>query len=64
MDSLDKFVSDLGFPIAIAIALLYQNFSIEKVFQKTVDSFRLSLDQNTKTLNELIDKIEDNTKKE
>jgi len=34
------------------------------VFQKTIDSFRLTLDQNTKTLNELIDKIEDNTKKE
>lgn len=51
MNDITNIISTLGFPIFVAIILLYHNFSISDKFQTTIN-------QNTKTIELLVDALE------
>lgn len=51
MNDIANIISTLGFPIFVAIILLYHNFSMSDKFQTTIN-------QNTKTIELLVDALE------
>lgn len=56
---LNELISTLGFPIAVCIALFYQNRRTEAHYERIVLQFTESIQQNTATLSALIRKLEE-----
>ena len=47
-------ISEIGFPIAVCVALFWNNRDVIKRYEKLIDSFRMALEENTKVLNTLV----------
>ena len=54
---LPQFISAVGFPIVVAIALYYQNTSLSASYQKLNQQLQEKLDNNTLILTRLVEKL-------
>lgn len=63
MDVLNvELINVVGFPVAVCIALFYVIREMSKNHKETILEFKNSIDQNTKALHELINKIDRSSK--
>lgn len=53
-----ELINVVGFPVAVCIALFYVIREMSKNHKETILEFKASVDQNTKALHELINKID------
>ena len=60
MEVTSKFINNVGFPIAVSIALFYQLMKTNEIVLK----FTTAIDKNTNAIQMLADEIHENTKKE
>lgn len=59
MEMLDaELINIVGFPIAVCMALFYIIREMSKNHKETILEFKNSIDQNTKALHQLINKID------
>lgn len=66
MENIINIISNLGFPIAMCVALFYYMINQNKQHEQSLDDLRTTLEENTKVLTEittLIQMIADNDKK-
>lgn len=54
---LSQFISAVGFPIVVAIALYYQNNSLSAGYQKLTQQLQDKIDNNTLVLTRLVEKL-------
>lgn len=54
---LPQFISAVGFPIVVAIALYYQNTSLSASYQKLTQQLQDKIDNNTMILTRLVEKL-------
>lgn len=57
MSELSNFISSVGFPIVVSIAMFYQNNILSTNYQKMTDQLQDKLEANTKILTVLVDKL-------
>lgn len=57
MSELSNFISSVGFPIVVSIAMFYQNNILSSNYQKMTEQLQDKLDTNTKILTVLVDKL-------
>ena len=57
MDEVIQIIQNLGFPIAVAVALFWQNNNLQKQHKEEMDKMTSALHNNTLALTELKDKI-------
>ena len=56
MEEVIKLIQNLGFPIAVAVALFWQNNNLQKQHKEEADKMTTALHNNTIALTELKDK--------
>lgn len=54
---LPKFISAVGFPIVVAVALYYQNTTLSSSYQKLTQQLQEKIDDNTLILTRLVEKL-------
>ena len=65
MNELTNFISSVGFPIVVSVAMFYQNNVLSSTYQKMEQQLETKLDNNTQVLTRLLAKLdEDNILKE
>lgn len=65
MSELSNFISSVGFPIVVSIAMFYQNNILSSNYQKLTEQLQEKIESNTETLTRLIEKLDqDNLLKE
>jgi len=65
MNELTNFISSVGFPIVVSVAMFYQNNILSSNYQKSTEQLEEKLDNNTQVLTRLLDKLgEDDILKE
>ena len=57
MDEIVQLIRDLGFPIAVAVALFWKNMKDQEQHKVEMDKMTEALNNNTLALTELKDKI-------
>ena len=57
MDEIIKMIQTLGFPIAVAVALFWQNIRMQEQHKEEMAKVTEALNNNTLALTELKDKI-------
>lgn len=62
MDSLIQIINGVGFPIAVSVALFYQNTKQDERYQTLMKELADVINNNTKSLSELSIKIEGGVK--
>ena len=53
MDAIIQLINGVGFPIAVSIALFYQNTKQDERYQELIKDLQEVINTNTKTLSEL-----------
>lgn len=54
---LNELISNVGFPIAICVALFWQNRETVKHYERVILKFEQSIDKNTEVMNMLISTV-------
>ena len=57
MNDLSNFISTLGFPIVVAVAMFYQNNMLSSNYQQITKGLQDKIEANTLTTQRLIDKL-------
>ena len=57
MSDLSKFISTVGFPIVVAIAMFYQNNTLATNYQQITKGLQDKIEANTLIMQQLIDKL-------
>ena len=52
-------VNSVGFPIAVSVALFYQNFKTQSMHNQTFLSFKEVINHNTKSIEKLTELVSD-----
>lgn len=58
MSDLSTFISTLGFPIVVAIAMFYQNNALSSSYQQMTKELQSKIEANTLIMQRLIDKLD------
>lgn len=58
MNDLSTFISTLGFPIVVAIAMFYQNNTLSSNYQQITKGLQDKIEANTLITQRLIDKLD------
>lgn len=58
MNDLSNFISTLGFPIVVAVAMFYQNNTLSSNYQQITKGLQDKIEANTLTTQRLIDKLD------
>lgn len=58
MQDLSDFISTVGFPIVVAIAMFYQNNVLSSNFQQIAKELQDKIEANTLIMQRLIDKLD------
>ena len=53
MDILIELINNVGFPVAVSIALFYQNMKVQDMNMQTFKEFKTVVDRNSNTLKSL-----------
>ena len=59
VDGTLKMVETVGFPIFVALLLLYQNSQTAKYYQDIFIKFRDTIEENTKTMQEILRQLKE-----
>ena len=57
MQDLSDFISTVGFPIVVAVAMFYQNNVLSANYQKLTQQLQDKIESNTEILTRLIEKL-------
>lgn len=58
MSELSSFISSVGFPIVVAVAMFYQNNTLSANYQKLTEQIQQKIENNTTILTRLIEKLD------
>ena len=58
MQDLSNFISTVGFPIVVAVAMFYQNNVLSASYQKLTQQLQDKIESNTEILTRLIEKLD------
>lgn len=58
MSELSSFISSVGFPIVVSIAMFYQNNTLSANYQKLTEQIQQKIENNTTILTRLIEKLD------
>lgn len=58
MQELSEFISTVGFPIVVAVAMFYQNNVLSKNYQDLTQQLQDKIESNTEILTRLIEKLD------
>lgn len=58
MQELSDFISTVGFPIVVAVAMFYQNNVLSANYQKMTQQLQDKIESNTEVLTRLIEKLD------
>ena len=58
MSELSEFISTVGFPIVVAVAMFYQNNVLSANYQKLTQQLQDKIESNTEILTRLIEKLD------
>ena len=58
MQDLSDFISTVGFPIVVAVAMFYQNNVLSANYQKITQQLQEKIENNTEILTRLIEKLD------
>ena len=58
MQDLTDFISTVGFPIVVAVAMFYQNNVLSANYQKLTQQLQDKIESNTEILTRLIEKLD------
>jgi len=58
MNDLSNFISTVGFPIVVSVAMFYQNNILSTNYQKLTEQVETKIESNTETMIRLIDKLD------
>ena len=58
MNDLSNFISSVGFPIVVAVAMFYQNNVLSANYQKLTQQLQEKIESNTEILTRLIEKLD------
>lgn len=58
MSELSSFISSVGFPIVVSIAMFYQNNTLSANYQKLTEQIQQKIENNTQILTRLIEKLD------
>lgn len=58
MQELSDFISTVGFPIVVAVAMFYQNNVLSANYQKLTQQLQEKIESNTEILTRLIEKLD------
>lgn len=57
MQDVSDFISTVGFPIVVAVAMFYQNNVLSSSYQKLTQQLQDKIESNTEILTRLIEKL-------
>lgn len=57
LNTIVEFVNTIGFPIATAIALFWNNRDQSKHYREIIKEFKVSIDSNTDAVNRIIHRV-------
>lgn len=52
-----ELINNVGFPIAVSIALFYQNYKLQDSYNKTFKEFKNVINQNSESIEKLSETI-------
>lgn len=55
--SFTEMVNNMGFPIAVCVALFYHNYKMQENHNKTFDEFKNVINHNTKSIENLTELV-------
>ena len=58
MSELSNFISSVGFPIVVSVAMFYQNNILSANYQKLTEQLQNKIESNTEILTRLIEKLD------
>lgn len=58
MNELSNFISSVGFPIVVSVAMFYQNNILSANYQKLTVQLQNKIESNTEILTRLIEKLD------
>lgn len=58
MSELSEFISTVGFPIVVSVAMFYQNNVLSKNYQALTQEVERKMDSNTQVITRLIEKLD------
>lgn len=58
MNELSNFISTVGFPIVVSVAMFYQNNVLSSNYQKLTQNLQDKIESNTETITRLIEKLD------
>lgn len=58
MQELSEFISTVGFPIVVSVAMFYQNNILSSNYQKLTQQLQDKIENNTEILTRLIEKLD------
>lgn len=58
MSELSNFISSVGFPIVVSVAMFYQNNILSASYQKLTEQLQNKIESNTEILTRLIEKLD------
>lgn len=58
MNELSNFISSVGFPIVVSVAMFYQNNILSANYQKITEQLQNKIESNTEILTRLIEKLD------
>ena len=58
MQDLSDFISAVGFPIVVSVAMFYQNNVLSSNYQKLTQQLQSKIESNTEILTRLIEKLD------
>ena len=58
LNDLSNFISSVGFPIVVAVAMFYQNNVLSANYQKLTQQLQDKIESNTEILTRLIEKLD------
>ena len=58
MQDLSNFISTVGFPIVVSVAMFYQNNVLSANYQKLTQQLQDKIESNTEILTRLIEKLD------
>lgn len=58
MNELSNFISTVGFPIVVSVAMFYQNNILSANYQKLTQQLQDKIESNTEILTRLIEKLD------
>ena len=58
MQELSDFISTVGFPIVVSVAMFYQNNVLSNNYQKMTEQLQKKIESNTEVMTRLVEKLD------